>query len=396
MARALRISLAIAVGVLLLLAGGAMALPAQESFPQVSTTADSDLPNRLWVGTDAQTTTIQTHTDVGVGVDTAGTETEIRLREQTLQQRLEGATATERRIILNDEAEWLQSAAQTLWEQERMGQQRYVAGESDARTFMRTITATGGASGHYIAYLDTVEAEIEATSNMRTPDALTDAKARFEALHNPGREQLLATSRGETVPRQGYLAATSEQLRVATVDEQEQTFYADTYDWSNWDRTGDRQLEFTDVEGQFESLYPDIGQQLRWIVENPEIGTYEVGAVKDYAEVVVWFDSRTEAVYLEHQQFDLETIPTRTEAVETNDSLQLTVAQTEPEGPATVQLTDLSTSDPVDAQIQLNGQTIGQTGPNGQLWFVAPAENITVTATTEDRVVTATVDWNGS
>jgi len=404
MVRVLPVLAAIAVAAVILApAGIAATASGSPSTAQVSTPDGSVvLPAQLWAGTTAHSDRVTAHTDVGVSVDAAGVATDARLFELTLQQRLATTeTNSERRVVLADESDRLREAIGTLLEREQAAYRAYVAGEIEAQTLVRRLTRTAVAADRYHESLEMLSSELESTPRMTMPESLIAASAEVQALQAPVLNRLAAVARGDRAASPVRVSVSSDRLRVAMLDRDEHRFLVDTYDWSNWEQDLAQPIGFDtveDVASRFANVYPWIGGEVRSIEElqPSQTGAYEVGAVRSYAQVTVWFDSRTEEVYLEHQQLDLQTLPTQTITTERGTAIQLRVARTDTSGPALIETTNRSSGAPVNASIRLDNTTVGTTGADGRLWVLPPFESSTVTATTDAEQLNATATWEAT
>lgn len=404
MVRVLPVLAAIAVAAVILAPAGIAATASDSpSVAQVSTPDGSVvLPAQLWAGSTAHSDRIMAHTDVGVSVDAASTATDARLFELTLQQRLADAeTNSERRVVLSDESDRLREAIGSLLEREQAAYQAYAAGEIDAQTLVRRLTRTAVAADRYHESLEVLSGEIESTPRMTMPESLIVASAEVQALRAPVLNQLAAVARGDRAASPVRVSVNGDRLRVAMIDRDEQRFLADTYDWGHWQRGIEQPPGFDtveDVASRFANAYPWIGSEVRSIEElqPSQVGAYEVGAVRSHAQVTVWFDSRTEEVYLEHQQLDLQTLPTQTVTTERGTSIQLRVARTDTGGPALIETTNRSSDTPINASIRLDDTVVGTTGVDGRLWVLPPSDASTVTATTGAEQLNATATWEAT
>ncbi len=404
MVRVLPVLAALAVAAVVLAPAGAAAVTAvSPSTTQVSTPNGSVvLPAQLWAGTTAKSDLLTAHTDIGLSTDTAGAVTEARFFELRLQQQLaEAETPAERRSVLTDSADQLGDRSEALLSRERAAYGAYTTGEIDAQTLVRRLTRIAATADRYRETADELLNEVEATPRMPVPDSLTTASDELQALRAPVLQQLAAVARGDQAASPVRVSVSDDRLRLAMIDHEERKYLVDTYDWSNWQRGGDRPFTLGNVEEvatEFANRYPWMGEEVRWIEElrPTTIGAYEVGAVESYATMTVWFDSQSTQVYLEHQELKLGTLPTQLASTATADSVRLRVARTDTGGPALIETAATATGTPVNATIRLDDQVAGTTGSDGRLWVIPSSDESNVTAQTSDESINTSVVWSTS
>ncbi|EMA39540.1 DUF7096 domain-containing protein [Halococcus hamelinensis] len=120
-------------------------------------------------------------------------------------------------------------------------------------------------------------------------------------------------------------------------------------------------------------------------------GIYAFTLYHDQGVLTTSLNRTSGRVFAEDQRIDLSSVPTATPVQNRTDDLRLQVNRTSPTGPLEL---SLSTADgePADGRIAINNQSVGATGDDGQLWTVAPHENLSVTARTGEGVITVNTD----
>jgi hypothetical protein len=105
-------------------------------------------------------------------------------------------------------------------------------------------------------------------------------------------------------------------------------------------------------------------------------------------DLVTYIDGASGEVFREVQLKDLSEVPTAEPRVNRSAGLYVAVNRTHPGGPVAVFVRSNATGSPVDASVAIDGEPIGRTGSDGQLWTVAPRTAFTVRVTTETGNVT--------
>ncbi|MFC7166953.1 DUF7094 domain-containing protein [Halospeciosus flavus] len=90
-------------------------------------------------------------------------------------------------------------------------------------------------------------------------------------------------------------------------------------------------------------------------------------------------DTDTDAVYQEVQRIHLTSLNTSADRIVQDRELTVSISRSFAGGPLYVNVTDRDES-PVAAEILINNESVGSTGPDGTMWVIAPTGNFSVTA----------------
>lgn len=350
--------------------------------------SDLETPARLVLGSSPTDGTTTVTTDVGTAMAGDGAATEARLRQLTLEQRLDGTTDdTERRDVFAEEIVRLEEDVATLRDRERDAYARYHRGEIDTRTFVRELSLVTDRAEATERTLSELERHLDSTPAVQLSDETDRLRLDLETTNSPVRSQVgAAMNGGEPAPVR--TAATEDGVILASIADD--TYYRDGYRADRRTLDGDELLGIDDIVDRVFELYPWVtGAQSPAIV--PQSDAYEITATRDHARVVTYIDGYNGEVFHERQQHDLATLPTVQAVTRTDGDLRLVVDRTYPGGPARITVTD--GGDPADATIELDGEPARTTSDAGEYWIVAPYDEATITATVDDRTVDATVDW---
>ncbi len=389
-----RWALLLFVGLVVVL-GGIGVGAASGSYSQAVTDTDSlDIPHRLSLGSTPTAGTTVPAPELGPTAYTGATTTHDRYRTLLLEERLNRAeTAADRQALLTNESQALQNRTETLRTQERDAYQRYAAGELTEQQLVSSLALTSGEASGLAQRLEVLFGAIETTDGITVTSSLRGARVETATVRTPLREQLVAMVAGADQPQSVAVAATDRGLGLATIDST--AYRAESYYGPARGTANEVSFSFGEVETQVTDLYPWLTPSRISVISAPaELGEaiWVVQGSDDTGSLTVYFDERTQEIYLEEQRLQpdgISTIP----AVQTVDNeLELRINRTHPGGPAHIQVIDTRTGEPADATIQIEEYRQVQQS-NDTVWIVAPYTQTTVTATVDGRTVNATTDW---
>ncbi|MFC7232500.1 hypothetical protein ACFQMM_15930 [Saliphagus sp. GCM10025308] len=157
------------------------------------------------------------------------------------------------------------------------------------------------------------------------------------------------------------------------------------------DRDGESQFDsLTDAESHAEERYPWVHSNTnsRFASTTFSPNLYLIELSHSHGDLHSYIDGATEAVAREHQSLDLSRLPIEHQNTWERDTVAITLNRTPGDGPAEIRVTDLETSEPVEATVRLDGVAVGQTGSNGRLWLATPAGDYEIEVETADETVT--------
>lgn len=139
-----------------------------------------------------------------------------------------------------------------------------------------------------------------------------------------------------------------------------------------------------DAESRAAQLYPWISARTDFAGGGyGDTSVYYLSTSHPHGELETHLDGASNAVFREEQVKQLNSLPTQSQTA-ANGNLQLQVNRTHATGPLRVKLTNPNTGMPINASVRVNGQRVGQTGSNGELWTITPHEAVRINATTTD------------
>jgi hypothetical protein len=115
---------------------------------------------------------------------------------------------------------------------------------------------------------------------------------------------------------------------------------------------------------------------------------YRISVDHTHGSLVSYLDGATQNVFREVQRKQLVSIPLDTRVANNTTSLRLQVNTTHESGPMHVEVTRPKTGLPVVSEVTVDGERVGTTDTDGDLWTVRPRGPTRINATTAsgDRV----------
>lgn len=271
-----------------------------------------------------------------------------------------------------------------------------------AEELFRTFATVDGESRALLDVVRRLHEENADTSDAPLSDReLATYRASLEPLFGPVRGHVgTATSGGE--PVDVYVEIRDIDVSMTALVDADERFVREAHVRDAREEGLPDRLGFTGAEDRFEELYP-------WVVENNagfnifvvggapylhHADVYVVSAAHEHGfgspeDLTTYIDGGTTDVFYETQQLD-PTLVTPRETTVRSDDLELQLNWTRAGWPVAVDVIDLETGDPVDAEIAFDGETVGSTGED-RLWRIGERGTLSVEATVDGRSVTAEI-----
>jgi hypothetical protein len=344
--------------------------------------------------------------DVGGALATDNTRIHGRYSTTRLREAFAAAedNRTQRRAVVTRTTTRLEERVEELAARERAALEAYNAGELSTRSYLRELVAVHVTADALLTTVDQLYTFNRAAGMPIEATRVARMKARLAPLTGPVRSQLATAMAGDQPPTRVYVETSESGFVLSMVETGQfgtqftrEAYFGDGFD----DQWADKPLSIDEFERRLEELYP-------WVTANKDssdsaltsepnyirAGVYAIafnhphGTISN-RDLTVFYDAGTKSVFYEIQRLDVDQVPTEQTANVTDEGLRLRVRTTYPGGPTLVNVTDATTSEPVDATVDVDGETVGTTA-TGAVWTVAPRGGFTVTASTEGRNVTAT------
>jgi hypothetical protein len=272
----------------------------------------------------------------------------------------------------------------------------YANGSLTPRTFVRRLVHIRTAAAQTRAGLEDLQTTVENDLSTSLPLALDRRMSRLTAdpvtLPAPVSTDLRAAVTSESDPILVYTRGSESGLILTTTTGQQYKREATLRSAYAPDQPNRYEGAITEAYQRALDLYP-------WVAENAINGpnlresggnVYRVNANHPHGELTTYIHGGSGDVFHEIQRKQPYSVPiTGTVSNETAE-LSLTVDRTTATGPMRISVARPD-SGPTQAEISINGQSVGTTSTDGTLWVVQPAGQVRVNATVAgDHVV---VGW---
>lgn len=218
---------------------------------------------------------------------------------------------------------------------------------------------------------------------------IQNANRGAQLLEGPARKRIREGHAAQSADVVVHVSASRGGLVLETIAGGEYAREAVRHDHRDPDVQGDSD----DIREQMSRLYPetfspqpDAGWS--WFPTH-ESGLFWVNFVVQQGTVTLYFDSGTDRVYRERQVLQLSELPTERVASRTAGGLTVTVDRADGGNPVVVNVSAIGRA--VDAIVEVDGQRVGRTGDDGELWTVAPSGEYEVTVVGPGDTVNVTV-----
>ena len=376
------------------------------------TTQNGTVGRLVFPGGEQETATVAAATlDVGASVAMDDAALRGRYERLRLVEAFENAsTAAERRAVVSRAYERLDEHIATLERRERQALQRYNRGTTTAETYLRELAAVdAGADATSPAIVQLYQYARTVDDSPVDKATIAGLKARLVGLNGPVRERVKQAMRGDTTTERVYVSTSGTGVILAAVvgDEFDRRYVREAYlpddraagAPDQFFRDGQYQLE-EEAQSRASELYP-------WVFDNRlsfsvgsrtgepylyRAGVYSVTVdhpqgTSRSGDLITYLDGGTTEVFREVQYLAVDEIPTSAPRTNRSDGLLVQVNRTYAGGPLEVRVRDNETGEPVSATVRVDGERVGETGPDGRIWTLTPGDPFLVNATTDDASV---------
>lgn len=303
----------------------------------------------------------------------------------------------QRLSLIRDRLTRSEREIETLRTEYRQLRGDYARSEISTRTYLRKAARTQAAMERHQQLLSTMLDRLSLVSSPPTPlqRHVRNLEGSLLPLGGPVSEHAVAGITGETQLDSLYVSAAGDTgLVMATVVDG--TLTREALDETAQDPGASDQFSgqgTNDVRPRVEELYP-WGYDNR--ISEPPVGGYGNSSIYwvdlDHAhgEMRISLDGTTTDVFRETQQKRAAAVPVTETLTNETDALELSVETTGPTGPMRVSL-DGANGSTIDGTVFVDGQPVGETGDDGELWVVQPDGEFTLAAEGGgDRVTVST------
>jgi hypothetical protein len=366
--------------------------PAVDGDPTNRTVHVLDLAPSAVARSDIRERTVELGPALGFDVNATDRHVATAAMVRRINGSADAATRSER---VADALDALERETSALQERQRAAVEAYAAGDVSTRAFLTTL-------GRLDAVARSLDERRRALATLAdetpgvTADGRTAALSReLAALQGPVRQRAASVLRGRAAPTRFYAAVGNGTVVLSTV-------VGDRYlreSYSGDLRTRDGDISATAALDVTAASYPVVWETRRNNTQVVGSGdSYVVDVPHRQGHLTAFVDGGSRAVYREVQRRPVDTMGDGPAASSTRDGLRLRANRSYPGAPLRVVLTDAGSGRPLAANITIasaaegDSALVGNTGSDGRLWTLAPAERFTVTAIRGNSVVFLTVD----
>ncbi|MEF8842817.1 MAG: hypothetical protein V5A62_14530 [Haloarculaceae archaeon] len=319
-------------------------------------------------------------------------------------------TTAERGAVVESALTRLDASVASLERRERSALTAFNDGDMATETYLRELAAVDARADELSRSLTQL---YEYVDSMRDPPVapaqIAGLKTRLVGLRGPVRDRVADAMLGETEPLRVSVETSDTAVVLATVTGSEfnRQYVREAHLPSARDPDGadrfrtDGGYDLEAARGRASELYP-------WTFENAgptstglrtgepylyRAGVYSVSVDHPHGtagqgDLVTYIDGATGEVFREVQFKDVSEVPTAEPRSNRSEGLHVAVNRTHAGGPVSIRVRSNVTDEAVDATVSIDGEPVGTTGSDGQLWTVAPREAFTVGVRSGDSNVT--------
>lgn len=360
----------------------------------------SNTTNYLSIGEMDRQTYLRGDVDVAAAAGMSAQRLHASHDDRVFDRRLESADSG-RLALVRDRADRAAVQLRDLDARYDLLLSEYNNGTISDEAFLRRTARLSAQARTVNDHLQHVATSAEESADVSIPVALStrlsDLQTRLVTLPDPIKQRIETGLAGGD-PAVLYAGGSDDGLVLAAVEGDEFTRTATL----RGAYAPDRPDQFEADEGRSAVLALQRGGELYpWAYDNA-IGTPQVrgfGNTDVYlirvdhprGSLATYISGGTRDVFHEIQTQRADQLPVTSTANGANDNLNVTVGTTSPTGPMRVSLIQPSTGAPLDGTVRIDGETVGQTGSDGQLYTVQPTGQFRVNATAGTDSVTVSV-----
>lgn len=366
----------------------------QESQQNTTLTQANNTTNRLSLSGKTRSEHVRYRNDLGTALASADDELRIAYGQYALvDSKFDRASTAKQEKLVQTAYNQLKDRIDTLESRERKAVRAHANGDRSTTELLQTLSRNYHEATVISNALDTLADRADRIPgySLSVRDEQTELDMHQTAVH----------SRLETMGK--YPSSNDELIAVKTsttgytLEMIHGEYIRETTRFDNRDQTRPNQFgDITDAHDTAKKLYPWVFET-RYsseAIESRTVQLYQIRASHDQGQLVSYLDGGTRNVHREIQRLSLSSLPVADETRWTGDDLTLSVSETPANGPVAVTVVDADSGEPKDATITVDGVTVGQTGEDGTLWIVPPADKYDITVETAAESVTVSRSGN--
>jgi hypothetical protein len=325
--------------------------------------------------------------------------TELRMETLAAVERIEAAESEDRtQQLVLQELTTIEQTAISLRARQQAAIRAYGEGSIDSRTLLVRLAIV---DIHAQALQDRNE-RIQRIARS-VPDFSVDTRTaslgrELDTFTGPVRQHAVAVLEGEADSSRFFVQTGPDSVVLSTI--RNDTYVREVYR-GDIRRRGSGLLTNLEALNATAQAYPNaFALQFRQNGTNivgTDDNSFLVRIQHERGRLYSFVDSGSQQVFKEFQYRPLETMKTTPTQSAVKDGLELTAYQTYPGGPVRITLNTTESDDPADALITVGPRggrsvVVGETGPDGSLWTMAPGQEYQVTAIRGNSVALLTVE----
>ncbi|WP_306053790.1 DUF7096 domain-containing protein [Natronococcus wangiae] len=368
--------------------------PRQNESQYAAPVEANNTTNRLPLDGEIRSEHTDHSNDLGTALASRDDELRVDHEQYTLvDSGFDDASTEERAEMVQTAYDRLRERADELESREREAVREHAEGDRSTTELVQTLIRNYNEASMLSAVLSDLQDRTDRIPGYSIPTQQVRGVERvFDFHQTPIRSDLESTT--QTNQHTELLVQTSENgYSISTIDRGSYTVETTRFDH----RDTDKPDQFADIEvsealDRTMEFYPwaeEDGSPRFWALRSNNLYWADVSHSQGVLEVYV--DGGTASVHREIQQLFVTALPDADETSWTDGDLELSVAETPANGPAKVTVTGADDDEPRDATITVDGTEVGETGVDGVLWILPPADEYDIGVETGDESVEVTV-----
>ncbi|MFB6252565.1 MAG: hypothetical protein ABEI27_12935 [Halobellus sp.] len=337
------------------------------------------------------------YVELGSGLGFSSDVTDAHLRTESVIERIESAETRETRqqYLLQSVSE-VEQRIVALRSRQRQVAAAYGQGELPPRQLLYELALIDAEARELEDRRSRLQSLAQSTSGFSiSASRFGNIELELNTLTGPVRGYAAAVLRGEATSGRFFVQTGPNSITLAVI--RDGTYVREVFRGPLRGETGDS-FSLVEAVNVTEQAYPTVADlRLRDdTLGNPDSDSARVTIEHRRGRLVAFVDSGSKRVFQEYQYRPIDQVVTRSPTSAVRDAMNLTAYRTYPGGPVRLQLNSTETGEPIDAQITVGpaggrSTVVGQTGPDGSLWTLAPSNRYQVTAIDGSSVVVLSV-----
>lgn len=340
----------------------------------------------------------QISTDVSSAASISAQTIQSEHDSRSWAEQLASANQTTRQFIADAQLDNVETRFELIAQRQHELFEAYTAGELSDRALLRNLATlqiiAEAQVENYDRAVSNTEIEIERLAQLET---LADGLTPEQPVVDHVAETMSSSDDGQIV----YLQATDEGLAIAMVTDEQFSRQATVLSERDFDGQDQFKLAqnitigdddwatpqgYSEAQTRLAELYPWAYsvRQIQPGAVNPLSRIYSFNLPNPQGKLTTYFDGATRNVFHENQAGAVDSYSIEGIISNRTDSLRISLGLTHESGPLRVTVED--DGQPIsDTAVRVNGQLVGTTDGEGQLWTVQPLTGFEVTVTTPDE-----------